>query len=90
MLTAPGGRAAHVVSLVAALMVVAQLLLCTMVQPTAARWPGPVSSMTMYECCCDEEYECGGCYVCRNHVYSCYCESCSCYAERAPQRTDGR
>ena len=46
-----------------------------------ARWPPVVPSggMAQYECCCVDNPECGGCFRCRQNVYTCYCDTCSCY-----------
>jgi len=46
-----------------------------------ATWPpaGPSGGMPMYECCCLDNPACGGCFVCRQNVYTCYCDTCSCY-----------
>ena len=41
----------------------------------------PSGGMAQYECCC-ENPDCGDCFLCRNDVYVCYCDTCSCYAQR--------
>lgn len=46
-----------------------------------ASWPPivPSGGMAMYECCCLDNPACGGCFRCRQNVYTCYCDTCSCY-----------
>lgn len=33
------------------------------------------SRPTMYECCCEPEYQCNGCFICRNSLFNCYCDT---------------
>ena len=47
-----------------------------------AGWPPlvPSGGMAAYECCCLDNPTCGGCFRCRQNVYTCYCDTCSCYS----------
>ena len=43
------------------------------------RWSSFGSVRAMYQCCCPENPACGGCFMCRQQVFACFCETCSCY-----------